>query len=85
MVLSEVAVVHGANNAQLRLIYRELGFSPKFPAAQPIFLPSTFEISSLLFLSSRRNTCDDPLIDVFGILLKFFLQFSPLYVCHLIR
>lgn len=49
MVLSEIAVVCGANNAQLRLIYLELGFSPKFPATRPIFLPPTFEISSLVF------------------------------------
>lgn len=32
MVLSEVAVARTANNAQVRLIYRELGFSPQsFP------------------------------------------------------
>ena len=56
MVLSAVAVVCGANNAQLRLIYLELGFSPKFPR-HPTNIPATYvRDKQLNFSPSRCNT-----------------------------
>lgn len=55
-VLSEVAVALGANNAQLRLIYRELGIPSKVSRPLVIFAAPIFRIRSLFFHPSDRNT-----------------------------
>lgn len=57
MVLSEVAVARTANNAQVRLIYRELGFSPQSfpPISSPIYNPAQVSDKQLTFSPRRVN------------------------------
>ena len=56
MVLSGVAVACGANNAQLRLIYLELGFLAKV-SRHPTNIPASYaRDKQLSFSLSRCNT-----------------------------